>query len=138
MNKLIAATGLAVVFAAAAGTAAFASDTMIQSDQMRANRIIGAAVYDRRNQDVASVKDLIVDKDGKVADVVLSYGSTAGIGGKYIAVNFTSLKFNNNRLTLDQSKEQLESMPAFQLDDKATGAGRGAVPPTAGHATGSP
>jgi hypothetical protein len=65
---------------------------------------------------------------------VLSYGSTAGIGGKYIAVSYSSLKFNNNRLTLDQTKDQLAAMPAFQLEDKTTGAGEGAVPPTGGHA----
>jgi sporulation protein YlmC with PRC-barrel domain len=139
MNKFIAATGLAVVMAASLGSGAFAADTMVQADQMRANKIIGTAVYDRQNQDVASVKDLILDKDGKISSVVLSYGSTAGIGGKYVAVSFANLKFNNNRLTLDQTKEQLASLPPFQLEDKNTGAGEGAVPPTGGHATpGSP
>ena len=135
MNKLIATTGLAAVLALSAGTAR-AADMTIRSDEVRANKIIGSAVYDRQNQDVASVKDLILDKDGKVANVVLSYGSTAGIGGKYIAVSFGSLKFNNNRLTLDQTKDQLAAMPAFQLEDTTTGAGAGAVPPTGGHATG--
>ncbi len=137
MNKFIAATGLALVMAASSGGSAFAADTMVQPDQMRANKIIGTAVYDRQNQDVASVKDLILDKDGKISSVVLSYGSTVGIGGKYVAVSFANLKFNNNRLTLDQTKEQLASLPPFQLEDKTTGAGEGAVPPTGGHATGT-
>jgi sporulation protein YlmC with PRC-barrel domain len=135
MNKLIATTGLAVVLAVSAG-AALAADMTIRSDEVRANKIIGTAVYDRQNQDVASVKDLILDKDGKVANVVLSYGSTAGIGGKYVAVSYSSLKFNNNRLTLDQTKDQLAALPAFQLEDKTAGSGEGAVPPTGGHATG--
>jgi sporulation protein YlmC with PRC-barrel domain len=135
MNKLIATTGLAVVLAVSAG-AALAADMTIRPDEVRANKIIGTAVYDRQNQDVASVKDLILDKDGKVANVVLSYGSTAGIGGKYVAVSYSSLKFNNNRLTLDQTKDQLAAMPAFQLEDKTTGSGEGAVPATGGHATG--
>ena len=135
MNKLIATTGLAVVLAMSAGTA-LAADMTIRTDEVRANKIIGTAVYDRQNQDVASVKDLILDKDGKVANVVLSYGSTAGIGGKYVAVSYSSLKFNNNRLTLDQTKDQLAAMPAFQLEDKTTGSGEGPVPATGGHATG--
>jgi len=136
MNKLIATTGLAAVLAMSAG-AALAADMSIRTDEVRANKIIGTAVYDRQNEDVASVKDLILDKDGKVADVVLSYGSTAGIGGKYIAVSYSSLKFNNNRLTLDQTKDQLAAMPAFQLEDKTTGSGEGPVPATGGHATSS-
>jgi hypothetical protein len=135
MNKLIATTGLALVLAVSAG-AALAADMSIRADEVRANKIIGTAVYDRQNEDVASVKDLILDKDGKVANVVLSYGSTAGIGGKYVAVSYSSLKFNNNRLTLDQTKDQLAAMPAFQLEDKTTGSGEGPVPATGGHATG--
>jgi sporulation protein YlmC with PRC-barrel domain len=137
MNKFIAATGLAVVMAASYGSVALAADTMIQPNQVRANKIIGTSVYDRQNVDVASVKDLILDKDGKVADVVLSYGSTAGIGGKYVAVPYASLKFNNNRLTLDQTKDQLAAMPTYKLEDGTTGAGEGAVPATGGHATSS-
>jgi len=136
MNKLIATTGLAAVLAVSAG-AAFATDMAIRTDEVRANKIIGTSVYDRQNQDVASVKDLILDKDGKVADVVLSYGTTAGIGGKYIVVSYSSLKFDNNRLTVDQTKDQLAAMPAFQLEDKNSGSGEGAVPATGGHATGS-
>jgi sporulation protein YlmC with PRC-barrel domain len=134
MNKIIAATGLALLMAASVDSSAFAADTMIQADQMRANKIIGTSVYDRQNQNVASVKDLIVDKDGKIVDVVLSYGSTAGIGGKYVAVPFGSLKMNNNRLTLDQTKDQLAALPQYKLDDKMTGSGQGAVPVTGGHA----
>jgi len=134
MNKIIAATGLAVVMAASVGSSAFAADTTIQADQVRANKIIGSSVYDRQNQNVASVKDLILDKEGKIVDVVLSYGSTAGIGGKYVAVSFGSLKMNNNRLTLDQTKQQLAALPEYQLEDKNTGSGQGPVPATGGHA----
>jgi|GEM_PF-5491955 hypothetical protein len=121
MTKFIAATGLAAVLAATIGTQAVAADTAIRSDQMRADKIIGSAVYDRENQDVASVKDLILDRDGKIADVVLSYGSTVGVGGKFIAVAFADLKFSNNRLTLNQTKAQLSSLPAFPLDDESNG-----------------
>jgi sporulation protein YlmC with PRC-barrel domain len=135
MNKIIAATGLAVVMAASVGSSAFAADTMIQADQVRANKIIGSSVYDRQNQDVASVKDLILDKSGRIVDVVLSYGSTAGIGGKYVAVAYGSLKMNNNRLTLDQTKDQLAALPQYQLEDKTTGSGEGPVPATGGHAS---
>ena len=138
MKKIIVTTGLAVLMATSVGSSAFAADTMIQADQMRANKIIGASVYDRQNQDVASVKDLILDKDGKIADVVLSYGATVGIGGKYVAVPFASLKLNNNRLTLDQTKDQLASLPQYKLEDKTTGSGEGAVPATGGHTTNAP
>ena len=136
MTKIIAATGLAIALATASATAAFAADTMIQTDQMRANKLIGASVYDRQNQNVASVKDLVLDKTGHVTDVVLSYGSTVGVGGKYVAVPFASLKLNNNRITLDQTKDQLAAMPEYKLEDTQTGSGQMPAPATGGHATG--
>lgn len=134
MNNIIATAGFLVLVDVVAGSSAFAADTAIQADQMRANKIIGSSVYDRQNRNVASVKDLILDKDGRIADVVLNYGSTAGIGGKYVAVSFGSLKLNNNRLTLDQTKDQLAALPEYTLEDKTTGSGEGAVPATGGHA----
>src|SRR5271169_1779367 len=101
MKQSFAARCAAAGLLISTGTAAFADDTAIRADQMRADKIIGAAVYDRHSEDVASVKDLVLDRDGKIADVVLIYGATVGLGGKYIAVNFANLKFDHNRLILD-------------------------------------
>ena len=98
------------------GGAARAEKIIIQPDQMRANKLIGSAVYDRHDQDVGSVKDLVLDADGRISNVVVLYGATAGIGGKYVAVRFDSLKFDNARLTLDQTKAQLEALPPYRLN----------------------
>jgi sporulation protein YlmC with PRC-barrel domain len=125
MKQSFAACCTAAGLALCTGTAAFADDTAIGAGEMRADKIIGAAVYDRHDQDVASVKDLVLDRDGKIADVVLIYGATVGIGGKYIAVNFANLKFDHDRLTLDQTKAQLASMPAYRLEPQN---GDGAAP----------
>ena len=129
---------IAAVFATAllGGTmyGALAADTMIKPSQVRASQIEGTTVYDRQNEKVATVKDLILDKTGKVDNVILSFDTTAGMGGKYIAVSYANLKFDNNRLTLDQTKSQLSALPSYTLEDKDTGAGEGAVPATGGHA----
>ena|ERR1700761_740118 len=111
----------ATMLALCIGGAALADDA-IQPDQMRADKLIGAAVYDRQSQDVGSVKDLVLGPDGQISNVVVLYGATAGIGGKYVAVRFDSLKFDNARLTLDQTKAQLAALPPYRLtgaDDEA-------------------
>ena len=131
MNKITLGAALAVAVIASSSVCAHA-DQMIKSDQVRASSIVGTSVYDRDNEDVASVKDLILNKSGKVVDVILSYGSTAGIGGKYVAVPYSSIKFDNNRLTIDETKMQLDKKPKYELEDKDTGAGQGPVPATGG------
>jgi sporulation protein YlmC with PRC-barrel domain len=111
-----------------------AGSDMIKPDQMRASKIIGADVYDRNNQKLGDVQDIILDKDGKVAAVVVSVGSFVGIGGKNVAVKISDIKTDNNRLTLDRTKQQLQQSANYQLTDKYTGAGKGASPVHGGQA----
>jgi sporulation protein YlmC with PRC-barrel domain len=105
-----------------------ASTHIIQPDQIRASKMLGSAVYDVQNRKIGSVKDLVLDKDGQVAAVVVDVGSVLGMGGKYVAVNLSDIKTDNNRLTLDRTKEQLQQMAEYQLDNPNTGAGTSASP----------
>jgi sporulation protein YlmC with PRC-barrel domain len=105
----------------------------IQPDQIRADKMVGSTVYDRQNRNIGSVKDLILDKDGKVATVVVDVGSVLGMGGKYVAVPWSDIKTDNNRLTLDRTKEQLQQMAEYRLEDRNTGAGTSTSPATGGH-----
>jgi sporulation protein YlmC with PRC-barrel domain len=104
----------------------------IQPDQMRASKMIGSTVYDVQNRDIGSVKDLILDKDGRVAAVVVDVGSFLGVGGKYVAVRLGAIKSDNNRLTLDLTKGQLKQMAEYHLINQNTGAGETTSPPTGG------
>jgi sporulation protein YlmC with PRC-barrel domain len=147
MTKLSAAVVFAAI-AAAAMPAAFAqthttsdspapvSDTApalsIQPDQVRASKMIGNSVYDVQNRDIGSVKDLVLDRDGRVAEVVVDVGSFLGIGGKYVAVPPSDITTDNNRLTLDRTKEQLQQMAEYHLQNQSTGAGTTPSPVTGG------
>jgi len=114
--------------AATSHTAANQPEMTIQSDQLRAHKMIGAAVYDRNNQKIGSVQDLVLNKDGSVADVVVDVGRFLHMGGKFVAVKFSDIKTDNNRLTLDRTKDQLQQMAAYNLTNKNTGAGQGESP----------
>jgi sporulation protein YlmC with PRC-barrel domain len=105
---------------------------IIQSDEIRASQMIGSSVYDVQNRDIGKVKDLVLNKDGAVDVVVLDVGSFLGMGGKYVAIPISDIKTDNNRLTLDRTKEQLQAMAPYQLENKDTGAGTSASPTTGG------
>jgi sporulation protein YlmC with PRC-barrel domain len=106
----------------AAVNTATTSDT-IQIDQIRASKMLGSSVYDLQNRKIGSVKDLVLDKDGTVAAVVIDVGSTLGMGGKDVAIRMSDIKADNNRLTLDRTKEQLQQMAEYRLENRNTGAG---------------
>ena len=143
MSKLTKTAMFAAIIAAAApGAYAQTSATpathpavtshMIQSDEVRASKMIGSAVYDLQNRDIGKVSDLVLNKSGAVDVVVLDVGSFLGMGGKYVGIPINDIKTNHNRLTLDRTKEQLQQMAAYQLENPNTGAGSSTSPATGG------
>jgi sporulation protein YlmC with PRC-barrel domain len=106
---------------------------IIQADEIRASKMMGSTVYDLENRNIGSVKDLVLNKDGQVDAVVLDVGSFLGMGGKYVAIPISDIKTDNNRLTLDRTKEQLQAMASYQLENPDTGAGTSTSPTTGGH-----
>jgi len=116
--------------------------TQLQPGQIRTTQMDGATVYDTQNQKVGDVKDIILDRDGKVAAVVLDVGAFLGIGGKYVAVGMNDLKVaqdNNNkpRFTVDMTKDQLKAAQAYDLNGPSRSSGSGTTTPPAG-STSSP
>lgn len=142
MQKIYMTAAMALALAAAVpayaqtGTmhdtrATAANETLphgIQADEVRASKMIGSAVYDVQNRKIGSVADLILNKDGKIDAVVVDVGSFLGMGGKDVAVLPSDIKTDNNRLTLDRTKEQLQQMANYDLANRNTGAGTSTSP----------
>jgi sporulation protein YlmC with PRC-barrel domain len=130
MTKSYGAT-LAVLLACASPAALAATtqpEMTIQSDQLRAHKVIGASVYDRNNEKIGGVQDIVLNKDGTVAQVVVDVGRFLGMGGKNVAIKFGDIKTDNSRLTLDVTKDQLRQMAPYNLVNKNTGAGETVSP----------
>jgi sporulation protein YlmC with PRC-barrel domain len=140
VSKFVSALALAAVLGTSPVMFAQAAqqdsqrEEYIQPNQMRASKMIGSAVYDVQNRDIGKVRDLIVDKDGKIDLVIVDVGSFLGMGGKNVAVKLSDIKTDNNRLTLDRTKEQLQQMANYSLEDRNTGAGTSPSPVTGGKA----
>jgi sporulation protein YlmC with PRC-barrel domain len=114
---------------AASGTTstapAHSAATRIQPGQIRATEMNGATVYDTQNQKVGDVKDIILDRDGKVAAVVLDVGAFLGMGGKYVALSMNDVKVtedknNKPHFAVDMTKDQLKAAQAFELNRNDT------------------
>ena len=90
--------------------------------QIRASEMNGATVYDAQNQKLGDVKEIILDRDGRVAAVILNVGATLGMGGKYVAVAMNDVKVtsenNKPRFTVAMTKEQVKAAEAYDLAEK--------------------
>src|ERR1700730_6935655 len=143
MNKTMSAIALAMLLGAVPvayaqtthsttmnppSTTANRADETIQPNQIRASKMIGGTVYDLQKRNIGKVRDLVLDRDGKIAAVVVDVGTSLGMGGKTVAVQLSDLKTDNNRLTLDRTKEQLQQMANYRLPKQNTGAGSTSSP----------
>jgi sporulation protein YlmC with PRC-barrel domain len=89
------------------------------ADEWRSSKLIGMAVYNRANEKVGDINDLILAPDGKISNAVIGVGGFLGMGEKLVAVSFSDLQLNRDadgtmRVTIASSKESLESAPEFK------------------------
>jgi hypothetical protein len=84
------------------------------------NDYIHRDVYNRANEAVGTIKDVLLGPDGKMAAVIVSIGRNLGIGDKDIAVRFSALSLQSDerdksgRVVIDATKEALQAAPNFE------------------------
>ncbi len=122
--------GAAAPAPAAGGQAAAPADTNTQvaatdkflsqqqDGQMLASNVMGQTVYDGSGNNLGSVNDIVLDKDGKMAAVVIGVGGFLGIGQKNVAVSIEAINRTTDengklKLVLNASKDEIDQAPAF-------------------------
>jgi sporulation protein YlmC with PRC-barrel domain len=101
--------------------------------QLRVSEMTGAAVYDNQNKEVGSIKDIILDPDGRVAAVVLNVKGTLGLSGRYVAVTIGDLRIVDTgakpRIIVDLLKDQLRTAQTYDLHEAKLNGASAAPPP---------
>lgn len=85
-----------------------------QSYQSRASQIIGKTVTNRMDQKIGTVDDLLITRDGRVGQAVLSVGGFLGIGDKLVVVPYAQIDKKGDTLIFDRSADQLKAQPEFK------------------------
>jgi sporulation protein YlmC with PRC-barrel domain len=67
--------------------------TVAKSDLWRSSKLIGLNVYNDQNEKLGDIKEILLDKSGKVAGVVIGVGGFLGMGEHDIMVEMSKLKF---------------------------------------------
>ena len=79
--------------AAPAATTAGSQEKLALKGNWRASKLMGLDVYNDANEKLGDINELILDKNGKVAAVVIGVGGFLGMGEHDIAVSMDKLKF---------------------------------------------
>jgi hypothetical protein len=69
------------------------SATTHKEGEWRASKLDGVGVYNEANEKIGDINEVILDRSGKVANVILGVGGFLGLGEHYVAVAFDKLKW---------------------------------------------
>ena len=81
-------------------------------------------VYDPGDNKIGEIKDVLVDRDGKITALIVAAGGFLGIGEKDVAVPFNAVQVtskDNNKwyLVMNSTKDALKSAKGFKYDRDA-------------------
>jgi len=116
----------AVAAMAALATPAFAADTMssLPPDSWTITNYYKRNVYDKGQNTVGKIDDLLIDKSGKITALMVGVGGFLGMGEKDVALLFTAVhsekKDNKWYLTVDETKDSLKSAAGYKYDSSTT------------------
>ena len=68
------------------------SESSLHGD-WRASKVVGLNVYNDHNENVGSINDLLMDKNGNIKAAVLGVGGFLGMGEHLVAVPFDKIRF---------------------------------------------
>ncbi|PXX90788.1 hypothetical protein DIT71_09630 [Marinobacter vulgaris] len=94
----------------------------VPADGARASDLISAEIKTTDDENVGSVTDLIIDKNGKVVAVVVGVGGFLGMAEKDVAIGWDEVTMSRDsdelQLQIDMTRDDLQAAPSYkQLDD---------------------
>jgi sporulation protein YlmC with PRC-barrel domain len=100
------------------GTNGFTATGSYNGDAILMSRMIGSSVYDRMNEDVGKISDVIFGRDGRVQAVIIGVGGFLGLGDKDVALPLDRIErtydaSNRPKFTVQALRQDLEQAPAF-------------------------
>jgi hypothetical protein len=116
LTKFLAAAviGTALMTAPAlAQNAATTSQTATAAGLWQASKLISLNVYNNQNEKIGDIKELMVDKSGSIASVVIGVGGFLGMGERDVAVKFSDLKWSDEPVSSSSASTTPPARPGM-------------------------
>jgi len=87
---------------------------------VKTKEVIGVPVKNASNEGLGKIEELIISKvSGQVSYAVLSFGGFLGMGDKFFALPWNTLKYNaqENCFMLNVEKQKLQNAPGFDKNN---------------------
>lgn len=103
--------------------------TQQEQNQVLTDQLVGSAVTNQQDEEIGTINELIVTKDGQIAGAVVGVGGFLGIGEKNVAVSWDQLEITQDPETqetmtrVSMDRQQLEDAPEFARSEEGQGGG---------------
>jgi sporulation protein YlmC with PRC-barrel domain len=131
-RALMLKTAIAVTAVLASAQLSFAADdypaaiihTTLPGEALTVTDWYKQNVYDPNENKIGDIKDVLVDKSGKVVALIVGVGGFLGAGEKDVAVPFEAvhptMKDKKWWLVMNITKDSLKTAPGFKYDSNTT------------------
>jgi sporulation protein YlmC with PRC-barrel domain len=105
---------------------AYAAQTMssLPSDSKTVTNYYKQDVYDKNQNSVGKVDDVLIDKSGKITTLMVGVGGFLGAGEKDVALPFAAVQPEKKNdkwyLTVDETKDSLKSAAGYKYNSTTT------------------
>jgi len=89
-----------------------------QDKTVLASQIIDGDLYDAKKELIGEVDDIIIKRNGRVKKLTAEFGGFLDIGDKLVAVNFKRFRFENGKIVIDMTEQQLARKSEFDYYDR--------------------
>jgi sporulation protein YlmC with PRC-barrel domain len=116
----------ALAVLAAITTPAFAAETMssLPTDSWTVTNYYKQDVYDKGQNSVGKIDDVLIDKSGKITALIVGVGGFLGAGEKDVALPFSAVSAEKKNdkwyLTVDETKDSLKNAAGYKYNSSTT------------------
>jgi sporulation protein YlmC with PRC-barrel domain len=101
-------------------------------DQWRASKMVGLNIYNKDNEKIGDVAELIVDRSGKLEAVVVGVGGFLGLGEHDVAIPYSQINWIYEPMAA--SRTSTSATPVSADERVAASRSTGKIPTTTGAA----
>ena len=107
-------------------TPAFAAETMssLPTDSWTVTNYYKQDVYDKGQNSVGKIDDVLIDKSGKITALIVGVGGFLGAGEKDVALPFSAVSAEKKNdkwyLTVDETKDSLKNAAGYKYNSSTT------------------
>jgi sporulation protein YlmC with PRC-barrel domain len=89
---------------------------------VKGQNLIGQDLVDQQGNELGSIQDILIDRDGRVAALLIDAGGVMGIGAETKALEWDRVEVQMgeggelDRITTTMSEQELEQLPDFDAD----------------------